>query len=122
MSSLPNSTKPVDSATKVKSFFNNYYKEPLSFPVNQVDAVVGFFEKRDFEQSAAIAVAGSLLVQAKLDSVNVFKLLDTLKTLDRVQLSALVTEVLNYDRPSTSTLGYKTATQVELSEKRNIIL
>jgi len=94
----------------------------LSFPVNQVDAVVGFFEKRNFEQSAAIAVAGSLLVQAKLDSVNVFKLLDTLKTLDRVQLSALVTEVLNYDRPSTSTLGYKTATQIELSEKRNIIL
>ncbi len=83
---------------------------------------IGFFEKRDFEESDAIAVAGTLLTQVKIDNVNVFKLLDTLKGLDRVQLSALVTEVLNYDRPSTSTLGYKTPTQVELSEKRNIIL
>jgi|TARA_B100000497_G_scaffold124756_1_gene159937 hypothetical protein len=116
-------TQPAnDSATKVKKFFNDYYDEPLSFPVNQVDAVVGFFEKRDFDKQAAIAVSGSLLQQAKIDNVNVFKLLDTLKTLERVQLSALVTEVLNFDRPSSSTLGYKTPTQSELSETRNIIL
>jgi hypothetical protein len=107
-------TQPAnDSATKVKKFFNDYYDEPLSFPVNQVDAVVGFFEKRDFDKQAAIAVSGSLLQQAKID---------TLKTLERVQLSALVTEVLNFDRPSSSTLGYKTPTQSELSETRNIIL
>lgn len=121
MSSLP-TTPSTDSASKVKSFFNNYYNEPLSFPVNQVDAVVGFFEKRDFDKQASITVAGALLKQAKIDNVNVFKLLDTLKTLERVQLSALVTEVLNFDRQSTSTLGFKTKTQSELSETRNIIL
>lgn len=121
MSSLP-TEQSNDSGSKVKSFFNNYYNEPLSFPVNQVDAVIGFFEKRDFDKQAAISVAGALLQQAKIDGVNVFKLLDTLKTLERVQLSALVTEILNFDRPSTSTLGYKTKTQSELSETRNIVL
>ena len=113
---------PVDSSSEVKEFFNKYFSESISYSATQVDSVVGFFLKRGFNESSATGVATVLLQQAKIDDVNVFKLLDTLKTLERVQLSALVTEVLNFDRPSSSTLGYKTPTQSELSETRNIIL
>lgn len=120
MSSLP-SKKVNDSAEKTKSFFNNYYEEPLTFPSNQVDAVIGFFEKRGFQKEASISVAGVLLKQAKLDDVNVFKLIDTLKGLDKVALSAIVTEILNFNRPATSMLGYKSTTRGQSLEIRNIV-
>lgn len=111
----------TDSATEVKSFFNNYFVEPITFSANDIDTVVGFFEKRGFENTAATSVSTVLLTQAKLDNVKIFKLLDTLKGLTDVQLSALVTEVLNYNRPKISTLGYKTQPDTDNFETRNII-
>jgi len=111
----------TDSAAEVKSFFNNYFVDPITFSANDVDTVVGFFEKRGFENNAATSVATVLLTQAKLDNVKIFKLLDTLKGLTDVQLSALVTEVLNYNRPKISTLGYKTQPDTDNFEARNII-
>ena len=49
-------------------------------------------------------------------------LIEGLKGLDRVQLSSVVTEVLNYNRTKTSTLGFKRPQQVEKLEKRNIVV
>lgn len=111
----------TDSAAEVKSFFNNYFVEPLTFAANDVDTVVGYFEKRGFQKEAATSTATVLLTQAKLDNVKIFKLIDTLKGLSEVQLSALVAEVLNYNRPKISTLGYKTPPLVDNFETRNII-
>ncbi len=113
--------RPVDSATTVKEFYDRYFVRTLTYPANEIDAVVGFFEKRGFEEEAARAVATVLLQQAKLDNIPVFKLLDTLKGLTEVQLSAVVTEVLNYNRPKTSTLGYRVEDRTQWSEARNII-
>jgi hypothetical protein len=110
-----------DSASETKQNFETYYTKSISFPSNQIDAVVGFFESRDFDKSAATSVAAILLQQAKLDGVNVFELLDTLKGLDSLQLSAVVTEVMNYSREKTSTIGYKVAEPTNLLEARNII-
>jgi len=121
MPSLPQE-KPSNYSDKgVTNFFNNYFSKTLSFPTNQIDAVIAFFEKRGFEKAASIAVATTLLQQAKLDSINVFKLLDTLKGLSDIQLSAVVTEVLNYNRAKTSTLGYKRTSTIDKLEKRNIV-
>jgi hypothetical protein len=63
-----------------------------------------------------------LLQQARLDDVNVFQLLDTLKGLTELQLSAVVTEVLNYNRQKNSTLGYRVEDTSELLEKRNVLI
>lgn len=120
MSSLPQS-KPSNTSDKgVTNFFNNYFSKTLSFPSNQVDAVVTFFEKRGFDKSAAITVSTTLLQQAKVDNVNVFKILDTMKGLNELQLSAVVTEILNYNRARVSTLGYKRTEGADKHEKRNI--
>lgn len=113
--------EPTDSAAEVKEFYNEYFSKPLSFPSNQVDAVVGFFEARDFDRSAAIAVSSVLMRQAKLDGINVFELLDTLKGLQEIQLSAIVTEVMNANRDRISTLGFKLENSQNQVESRNII-
>ena len=121
MSSLPQE-KPTNFNDKgVTKFFNTYFSNNISFPTSQVDAVVTFFTKRGFDKTAAISVATVLLQQSKIDEVNVFKLLVTLTGLDEIQLSAIVTEVLNYNRPKTSTLGFKRSESADKIEKRNIV-
>lgn len=110
----------TDSSTEVKQFFDKYFRHQITFPTNQVDAVIGFFMKRGFEEEAAKSTAIILLNQAKLDSVNVFELLDTLKGYTEVQLSQIVTEVVNAYREKTSLLGYKIFEEKETLDSRNI--
>lgn len=120
MSSLPQA--PLTSDKKVTQVFDNYFNKKLSFPSNEVDAVVAFFQKRGFEKSSAISTATTLLNQAKLDGVKIFTLLDTLKGFNEVQLSAVVTEILNYNRLRTSVLGFKIQESTEKIERRNIVV
>ena len=51
MANLPTQLK--NTQQKVKTFFDEYYSAPLEFPSNEVDAVIGFFEKRGFEKTSA---------------------------------------------------------------------
>lgn len=111
-----------DNAEPVKTFFNKYFTEPINLPAGEIDAVIGFFEKRKFDKTAAVSVATILLQQAKLDSVNVFELLDTLKGLTELQLSNVVAEILNVNRSKISTLGFKVANTQNQFEKRNIVV
>lgn len=118
--SLPTTAIP-DSATGTKLFFDNYGNQPLEFSANEVAASIAFFEARGFARDAAEITAQVLLKQAKLDAIPVFKILDTLKVLDGVQISALVAEILNNNRSSTSTLGYRTLTVDKQNQTRNIL-
>lgn len=96
-----------DSAAATRLYFDSYGKVPLQFPSNDVDATINFFSKRGYEKEAASVTALTLLKQAKIDGVNIFSILDTLNTFDGVQLSALVSEILNNNRVPTSSLGFK---------------
>ena len=120
-SNLPN-TENKDSSDAVKTFFDTYFVEAINFPATLIDATVGFFQKRGFDDLASSSTAIVLLQQAKLDGVNVFDLLDTLEGLEEIQLSAIVTEVLNYNRQKISTLGYRQQSTGELLERRNIVV
>ena len=123
MSSLPSTNAAEGSDKKVTQFFDKYYTKALSFPTNDVNAVLGYFEKRGFSSEAAKAVATVLLSQAKLDAIPVFQLLDTLKGLDELKLSNVVAEILNYNRDRTSSIGYSTlSTLTDKTERRNILV
>jgi hypothetical protein len=121
-SNLPPEQQDTDSGQAVKLFFNNYFNQTITFPASEIDAVIGFFKKRGFDDLASNSTSIVLLQQARLDDVNVFQLLDTLKGLTELQLSAVVTEVLNYNRQKNSTLGYRVEDTSELLEKRNVLI
>lgn len=121
MSNLPKQESRRGSDNDVRNFFDKYFTKKLSFPSNEIDAVIAFFQKRGFDEAAAVAVANVILQQTKIDNINVFKVLDTLKGLEKIQLSAVVTEVLNYNRDSTSTLGFKRDSDTSKLERRNIL-
>ncbi len=114
--------KSTDSAAEVKSFFDRYFSKSISITSNEVDSVLGFFKKRKFEDSAAIAVTTVLLQQAKSENKNIFELLDGLTGLDEVTLSQLVAAILNNNRSKISALGYTNDYQVITYENRNIVL
>jgi hypothetical protein len=109
-----------DSAAGTKLFFDQYGREPLQFNVNDAEATIGFFTNRGFDTDAAIITASTLLKQAKLDNVPIFQLLDTLSGLTGVELNFLIAEILNNNRPSTSTLGFRNQVLVKTNQIRNI--
>jgi hypothetical protein len=116
------STSGNGNNQEVRSLFDKFFLHQITFPSNQIDAVLGFFLKRGFDDEAARSTGIVLLNQARLDNVNVFELIDTLKGLTDVQLAKVVTEVLNSYREQTSTLGYKVMSLAETYESRNILV
>lgn len=103
------------------NLFNRQNQQQLSYSVDEVDAVIGYFLKRGFEQIAAVNTALVILEQAKKDQIPVFKIIDTLKGVTDVTLNDLITQILNLNRSKTSVLGYKTSQKINDFEKRNII-
>lgn len=121
MSNLP-TIQVTDSSMEVSQFFDKFFVRQVSFPSNQIDAVVGFFLKRGFDPESARSTGIVLLNQARLDNINVFELIDTLKALTDVQLSQVVAQVLNAYREKVSLLGYRIAPVVDTYESRNILV
>ena len=80
------------------------------------------FRSRDFDLESSRSVSIVLLNQARLDGINVFELLDTLKSLSNIQLNQIVAQVLNSSREKTSMLGFRIAPIVNKYESRNILL
>ena len=116
---LPSPNKQ-DSAEATKLYFNRYGRGPIEFLANEVTAAVSFFELKGFDQDAALSSATVILDQAKADGIAVFKILDTLQTFDQIGLSGLVSEILNNNRPSSSSLGYRDSDVSVSTESRNI--
>jgi hypothetical protein len=116
---------PLETNTgskEVRQFFNNYFTEEVSFPSNLIDAVVGFFVKRGFDEQVSRSIGIVMLNQSRLDNVNVFELLERLKSLTDVQLGQITTQILNVYRIQTSVLGFKTSNKDESFESRNILV
>lgn len=100
-------TGTADSGLATRRFFETYTDAPIEFNATDVEAAIRFFEKKGFGGDAALSVSGVLLKQAKLDNIPVFQLLDKLGNFDKPQLSVLIAEILNNNRPTSSTLGFK---------------
>jgi hypothetical protein len=109
-----------DSAQQTKLFFDEYGKFPLQFPAADVEAAIGFFQAKGFDRDAAEVTAMTMLKQAKIDGVPVFQLLDTLKKMENFRLSALIGEILNNNRPSSSSIGFRVSSANKEPQTRNI--
>jgi hypothetical protein len=105
-----------------RRFFNNYFKTEINYNASEVDAVIGYFLKRDFDKIAAVNTASVILQQAAIDEVPVFELLDTLNGIDNIQLNNVLAQILNLNREKTSMLGFRSQNKSELFDQRNILV
>jgi hypothetical protein len=119
-SNLP--TANTNSTIDTKQFFDKFFANEVTFPTNEIDASVGFFLKRGFDTESSRSISIVLLNQARLDNVNAFELLDTLKSISDVKLSQIIAQILNSYREKISLLGYRIAPIADSYESRNILV
>jgi hypothetical protein len=100
---------------------DNQYVEPFQFNVNDYETTIAFFVKRGFDRQPAEEIAYVILQQSKIDSVPVTQILDLLGQSSPVQLSELITVVLNANRFKTSRLGVRNTKNTKDVVSRNII-
>jgi hypothetical protein len=101
-SNLPSIVDQTDSTVQA---FDAYFTQPVELNSTTLAAMTAFFTSRQFGQISAQSIATTIMMQAKKDGYNPLKILDTLKGLNDIELSALVSEILNYNRFKTSSLG-----------------
>ena len=104
----------------IVQFLEGLTEERVEFNASEYDAVIGFFEGRDYTRESAKSFGYILLKQAKTDNVPIFEVLDSLGKTTPVALSQLVAEILNANRYKTSVLGYKQARETADHINRNI--
>jgi hypothetical protein len=103
---LPSTKSTKDSAQSTVNILDNYNKNPIQVDASTYDAMIAFFESKSFGKSAAESMTSVIIRQAKLDGLNPLTIIETLTGLGELQISNLVTEIVNYNRYKTSSIGY----------------
>jgi hypothetical protein len=119
---IPQPTKVQDSSQETLKVFDAYTTAPLNIDSATFDAMAGFFSSRGFGEDSARSMSYIIIKQALIDNYKPFQLIETMKGLNDVEISGLITEILNYNRFKTSSLG--TASPFTPSEEvlRNIVV
>lgn len=117
-SNLPGLRKTENATLQA---FDTYYSQPIEIKVSTLDSMVSFFTSKGFDQVAAENVAIVIITQARKDNLNPMQVLDTLKGLGDVEISALVAEIINFNRFKTSFLGYTRNFQYNEEVSRNVM-
>lgn len=112
-----------ESKSKIdeQKFFDNFYQNNISLDDNYVRSIQGFFQSKGFGDASSKSIATIIIYQCVKDEVNPMKIIDTLQGLDSVQLSALVAEILNYNRYKSSILGFVNNITPAAEMQRNIL-
>jgi hypothetical protein len=109
-------TKIQDSADGTRYAIENFYGTNMPINASTLDALVGFFTSAGFNKISAETITNVLLYQAQIDGYNPMEVIENIKGLSGIELTALVTEILNFNRYKTSVLGlsvvYNTPSQI----------
>lgn len=117
---LPKSTAS-NSANSTVRIVDQYLQSTIELNNSVLTAMTGFFEKRGFGADAAESTAIIILQQATKDNLNAMEIIDTLRGVSDVEISALVGEILNYNRLKTSSLGVYSVRPTTDYVNRNIL-
>jgi hypothetical protein len=118
---LPQSQVAADSGQQTLKVFDAYTTAPLNIDATTYDAMTGFFTSRNFGEDAARSMAYIIIKQAILDNYKPFQLIENLKGLSDIEISSLITEILNYNRFKTSSLGVASPFAPSEDVLRNIV-
>lgn len=97
--------KPGPNADITYKYFDQYYESPIELDGNTLSSAKAFFESKGFGPDSAELLSTVILSQAKATNINPNALIDTMKGYDNDLISIIVSEILNYYRVKTSSLG-----------------
>ena len=105
----------------IEKLTNSDYQTEYEFNAGEYDAAIGFFVRRGFSRTSAESTAYVIMSQAKIDNVNPQELLDKLGHASEIQLSELITIILNANRYKSSRLGVRQSLTTTEVVSRNIL-
>jgi hypothetical protein len=105
----------------IETLTTTNYQTDYEFNPADYDAAIGFFVKKGFNRIAAESTAYAILAQAKIDAVNPQEILDKLISASPIQLSEVMTIILNANRYKSSRLGVRKSLTTTETVSRNII-
>ena len=106
---------------KTKQEFQGYQNLKPSTDPSVYNAMVGFFTSRGFDSSSAELITETIMFQARTDGYSSQQIIDSMKSLNSLEISSIVAEILNYNRFKSSSLGYRPEYQSNPEVSRNII-
>lgn len=112
----------TNSDYKSVQAYDSYFLSPLELDAGTLDSMRSFFTSRGFDRVSAESISVIMIKQAKRDNFNPLQLLDTLGGLTDIEISNVVSEIINYNRYKTSFLGYSPQFISNEEISRNIAL
>ena len=114
--------KDSDSLDRtIQKLTTTNYQTEYEMNPGDYDACIAFFVKRGFKRSSAESTAYVILAQAKIDNMSPQEILDKLSGATEVQLSELITIILNANRYKSSRLGVRQTLVTKELVSRNIL-
>ena len=117
---LPSKDSDSINDTIQKLTTSNYQTE-YEMNTSDYDACIAFFVKRGFKRASAESTAYVILAQAKIDNISPQEILDKLNNASEIQLSELITLILNANRYKSSRLGVRQTLVTKELISRNIL-
>lgn len=91
----------------VIDYLAGFNGDVYSFNAGEYDAVIAFFNGKDFDRTSSETLAYIILRQSRIDNVPVFQILDNFNDLSVLELNEVIAEIINLNRYKTSVLGFR---------------
>jgi len=111
----------ITSKNKTIQEFEGYQTIKGSTNPSIYSAMIGFFTSNGFDRVASELISEVIISQAKQDGYNPIQILDSMRSLNQIELSGIVAEILNYNRYKSSSLGFSPNFVINPEVQRNII-
>ena len=105
----------------IQKLTTSNYQTEYEMNTSDYDACIAFFVKRGFKRASAESTAYVILAQAKIDNISPQEILDKLNNASEIQLSELITLILNANRYKSSRLGGRQTLVTKELISRNIL-
>tara|TARA_X000000950_G_scaffold74994_1_gene93681 strand:+ start:108 stop:482 length:375 start_codon:yes stop_codon:yes gene_type:complete len=115
-----NNANTNNSAKSTLDFFENYNKQQINLKSSDIDQFQSLLIKKGMQELAARETTTLILKQCNIDEVDPQTIYTQLKETPNMELTDILGEILNINRPVSSTLGTK-LNFGDNNAKRNII-
>ena len=109
-----------NSSDKTLDFFNSFNKQEINLKSSDVTAFVDLLTRKGMAPETAKQSTNIILKQCNIDEIDPMTIYEELRQTSNMQLTDTLGEILNINRPKSSTLG-TAKEKVDNSAKRNII-
>tara|TARA_B110000977_G_C10947469_1_gene443352 strand:+ start:667 stop:1035 length:369 start_codon:yes stop_codon:yes gene_type:complete len=121
MTTATYSNLPIGEIDATKSFFENFFNQRIAISENEINAIVGYFQKRTPNKDAANALALAVINGAVEQNLPPMEILDQFKRLPQDQIDTYLAYFLNLTRYPTSLVGLSNVPAVSKYVARSIL-